>query len=264
MTLRQGRAVRAGSAVAMGRAIVRWLAASTMATVLAAIGLFGLAATPALASGACTFPSGGDWFAVTCWNSSYPLMSLSEEYAVPAAPSSTGESSFAIWGGLQDAGGDTVLQNVLNWNGSSWSAYPEYYWAGNTSDPHNMNWTSIPVYPGDTLTSTITATSCNSEYHCTWSETIHDVNTDGNSSSSAIGSLSVFTQLLGGVLEVRSAHGCASLPYDGHIAFRDISVTDNQTFNHPAVTFGNSTPDYQCSMVVDSSPTSADFIWKRD
>jgi hypothetical protein len=248
----------------MIRMIRRRLAILTMATVLAALGVFGLAATPALAAGPCTFPTGGDWFAVTCWNSSYPLTSLSEEYGVPPDPSSTGESSFAIWGGLQDAGGDALLQNVLNWNGYSWSAYPEYYWGGNTSHPNNMNWPSISVNPGDTLTSTISATNCDSDGHCTWSETIHDVNTDGNTASDAIGSQNVFVQLLGGVLEVRTGHGCASLPYDGHIAFRDISVTDNQIFDHPGVTFGNSTPDHQCSMVVNSSPTSADFIWKRN
>jgi hypothetical protein len=97
-----------------------------------------------------------------------------------------------------------------------------------------------------------------------WSETIHDENTDGNSSSAAIGSQVVFTQLLGGVLEVRSAHGCLSLPYNEHIVFRNISVTDNQyPFDHPGVTFGKSTPDPQCSMKIADSASSADFTWSR-
>jgi hypothetical protein len=245
----------------MIRLIRRWAAMLVMATMVASMGIFAVASA-ASASGPCTFPTGGDWFAVTCWNSSYPLVSESEEYSVPLAPSSTGKSSFAIWGGLQDAAGSTVLQNVLNWNGNSWSAYPEYFWGYGSG---NHDYPAIPVYPGDTLTSTISSLGCDSAGHCTWNLTIHDVNTDGNSSSGAIGSQVVFTQLLGGVLEVRSASGCASLPYNGHIAFRQIAVTNNQyPFNHPAVQFGNSTPDHQCSMTVSSSASSADFVWKRD
>ncbi len=248
-------------AVAMIRVTRRWLTIPVMAALVAAAGVFGLA-RPANASGPCAFPPGGDWFAVTCWNSSYPLVSESEEYLVPSAPSSTGKSSFAIWGGLQDAAGSTVLQNVLNWNGNNWSAYPEYYWGYGAG---NHNYGSIPVYPGDVLVSTISSLSCDGAGHCAWSLTIHDNNTDGNSSSDPIGSQVVFTQLLGGVLEVRSASGCASLPYNGHIVFRGISVRNNQyPFNAPAVQFGNSTPDHQCSMTVSSSPSSADFVWKRD
>jgi hypothetical protein len=240
----------------------RWLALPVMATVVAAIGVFGLPASPAMASGPCTFPTGGTWFGVTCWNSTYPLVDESEEYAVPADPSSTGESTFSLWGGLQDAVGDTVLQNVLYWNGYSWSAYPEYYWGLTSPKPQNKNWTPISANPGDTLTSTIDSVSCDGAGQCTWLLTVEDLNSGESSTSALIGSDAVFTQLLGGVFEDHTASGCASLPANDHVAFRQISAKNNQVLNVVSPQFAGSTPDHQCSMVVASSPTSTDFTWQ--
>ncbi|MGF7234246.1 MAG: hypothetical protein ACQSGP_04690 [Frankia sp.] len=178
---------------------------------------------------------------------------------MPSNPSKQG-ASFALWGGLEDSGGDTVLQNILNWNGSSWSIYPEYFWGGGTASPKDYQGTHITVKASDTIVSSLVAYDCSSGGHCTWSETVTDANTGQQSTSKPIGSEVAFNTLLGGVLEIHSVSGCVELPASGHAAFRDLQVGDI-TGAYPTPVFGNSTPDPQCSMKVTSSATSADFIW---
>ena len=162
---------------------------------------------------------GRDWFADTRWGDTHYIRSFTEEYAVPKDPSKGG-ASFAIWGGLEDGTGDTILQGVLNWDGGSWSVHPEYQWGG----------------PGGQ-------------------------DTQGTQSSTKpIGSQVSFAELLGGVLEVRSISGCLELPASDHIAFRDLKVVDSAG-SSPSPVSGWNTPDPQCSMKVDYTATSADFIW---
>jgi hypothetical protein len=234
----------------------RWRVRLTVPALVAAlvtVAGFGLTAGPAQASGPCYY-SGGTWFADTCWGSPHYIKSFTEEYAVPKNPSQPG-ASFGIWGGLEDGTGDTVLQGVLDWGGSSWSVYPEYQWG--TKDYQG---THIAANYNDTIVSTLTASSCSSGGECTWSEKVTDVSTNQSSTSKPIGSDVSFTELLGGVLEIHSISGCLELPASDHIAFRDLKVVDS-TGTSPTPDFGPSTPDKQCSMQVQYSPTSADFIW---
>ncbi|HEY2242399.1 MAG TPA: hypothetical protein VGI21_26595 [Streptosporangiaceae bacterium] len=240
----------------MTRFVGRWrrrLMISALATTLITMAGFGLTAASAQASGPCYY-SGGTWFADTCWGSPHWIKSFTEEYAVPKNPSKGG-ATFAIWGGLENGAGNTVLQGVLNWDGSSWSVYPEYQWS--TKDYQG---THISAAYNDTITSTLTASSCSSSGACTWTETVKDSRTGQTSTSKPIGSDAVFTELLGGVLEIHSISGCIELPASDHIAFRDLKVVDS-TGTSPTPVFGPSTPDPQCSMKVQYSSTSADFIW---
>lgn len=248
----------------MIRMMRRWLTTSAMATFAAAALVFGLAPSPAnaaLVPGPCTFPTGGTWFGVTCWNSPRPLVWEYEKYIVPQNPEKQG-ATFSLWGGLQDTGQDAVLQNVLSWNGSSWSFYPEYFWGLGTSDLRDKQWTHIAVKAGDILQSTISASGCDGEGHCIWVLTAADLTTEQFSVSGEIGSKNVYEQLLGGVFEYHSGAGCIELPYNGIASFRNIQAKEiNNTV--PTPTFGNSTPDHQCSMVVKSNSTATDFVWKR-
>ena len=237
----------------------RWrrrLMISTLATSLVSLAGFGLTAGSVQAAvGGCTFPTGGDWFAVTCYNTAHYIQSFQEEYAVPKNPSKPG-ASFSIWGGLQDAGGTgTVLQGVLTWSGTSWSAYPEYNWNGG-----DVQGNPLSVQANDTIISTMTASECSGAGACVWRENVTDTRTGQGSTSEPIGSDAVFTQLLGGVLEVRKIAGCLELPASDHIAYRDLKIVDS-TGASPSPTFLPSTPDKQCSMKIQYSPTSADFIW---
>jgi len=241
----------------------RRLTIPAMVAVVAAALTFGIAPSPANAAlnpGPCTFPTGGTWFAVTCWNSPEPLVWAGEDYVVPPNPKDPG-ATFSLWGGLQDTGQDAVLQNVLSWNSTNWTYYPEYFW-GLNSTSHDKQWTAIPVSAGDVLQSTISASDCDGAGHCTWVLTAEDLNTGQVTASDPIGSENVYEQLLGGVFEYHSGAGCIELPYNGHMAFRNIEV-EQQPYAIPTPDFGNSTPDYQCSMVVTSSPTATDFVWVR-
>ena len=239
--LRVSRARRGWSAVIVGFMV------ATMAVIVPT--------ASAQTVGPCTFPAGGDWFAVTCWGSTEPLSYESEEYAVPSNPTASG-ANFALWGGMEDAGGDTVLQGVLSWDGSSWSMYPEY-WYANGKD---LQGTHVPVKAGDTIYSELEAYNCTSAGLCTWAETIVDLSND-TGSSQTIGSGVSFTLLLGGVLEVHSASGCAELPASGHAVFRQIGALYLSGATVTPV-FGASTPDKQCSMQKPLwSATSTDFLW---
>lgn len=239
----------------MRRYRLRKLAIFAAVTLAATAALSGVTAPSALASGACDAIN-PTYFADSCWNSTVPLTGMTDGFTVPPNPTSTGESNFYIWGGLDENSSSTVLQNVLNWNGSSWSYYPEY----SIGDGRNFNYTAIPVSAGNTLISKITSSDCNSAGHCTWVLTAEDVSTGQFSTSPAIGSENTFDTLFGGVLEVHSGHGCLSLPPSGHIAFRDISV-ENLNFQFPTPDFGTGTPDRQCSMTASATPTSTDFLW---
>ena len=186
---------------------------------------------------------------------------MGEDYVVPQKPEDTG-ATISYWGGLQDTGQDAVLQNVLLWSGSSYTYYPEYFWGLGTSDERDKQWTAIPVSPGDVLQSTISADDCDGEGHCTWVLIGEDLNTGQVTQSDDIGSANVYEQVLGGVFEYHSGSGCIELPYNGQLAFRNIEVEQlNGTV--PTPQFGNSTPDPQCSMVVTSNSTAAEFVWVR-
>ena len=245
----------------MAQFLWRWrrrLMISALATSLVTLAGFGLTAGSAqAAAGGCVWPPGGDWFAVTCYNTAHYVQSFQEEYAVPKDPSAPG-ASFSIWGGLQNAIGDTVLQGVLTWGGSSWSVYPEYQWGGPKGKDYQG--THISAQYNDTIISTMTASECSGAGACVWIVSVKDTRTGQTSTSKAIGSDTVFIQLLGGVLEVRSISGCLELPASDHIAFRDLKIVDS-TGASPSPTFLPSTPDKQCSMKVAYSPTSADFTW---
>jgi hypothetical protein len=90
--------------------------------------------------------------------------------------------------------------------------------------------------------------------------TAEDASTGKFTVSPAIGSTNAFNELLGGVLEVHSASGCLSLPRNGHIAFRDISV-ENLNFQYPTPALGAGTPDRQCGMTARASSTATDILW---
>lgn len=226
------------------------------AVILAATtAISGVAASPASAAGECVAEN-ASYFAESCWSSTVPLTGMTLEIAVPSNPTSTGVSNFSIWGGLDDGNSATVLQNVLSWNGSAWSFFPEYY----IGDGRDFQYKAIPVSTGDTLLSKISSTECSSAGQCIWTLTAEDVSTGQFSTSPAIGSTNTFEVALGGVLEVHSASGCLSLPRNGHIAFRDIGV-ENLNYQYPTPDFGASTPDRQCSMTASASPTATDFLW---
>jgi hypothetical protein len=217
--------------------------------------------TPSSQSGPCYF-FGGAWLGVTCWNSPKPLTFFVEYYTVPKNPSVKEKSYFALWGGLQDAGGDAVLQNILAWNENNWAAYPEYYWDGGTSHAHNKNWPSIPARAGDTIVSLMEGTDCTNSGHCTWNLVVDDERTHQMSSSGNIRTTNAFTQLLGGVFEPHSTlNKCTYLPASGSVAFTDLSVANNEGAN-VTPKFGNSIPHRDCGMVAKSTSTSTHFIWK--
>ena len=60
----------------------------------------GVTAPSALAAGPCAATS-TTYFAASCWGSTVPLTGMTVSFTVPPNPTSTGESNFSIWGGLQ-------------------------------------------------------------------------------------------------------------------------------------------------------------------
>jgi hypothetical protein len=218
---------------------------------------------PAVASGPCAFGSGGDYWAASC-NGSAPvwLTSFDQEYAVPSDPAKDGALIF-LWGGIENAVGNTLLQDVLTWgangtivtNPNIWYVTPWYLWPSNNS----VIGASLHVNPVDTIVADLTASNCSSGGACTWLMKSTDENT-GGSTSYTVGSDATFDLLLGAVMEVPSADGCVETPTGGHAAFRDLTVTGNDGTYTPD--FGVSTPDPQCSVSITQESNKADILWK--
>jgi hypothetical protein len=211
----------------------------------------------------CGFGSGGDYWAASC-NGSAPdwITSFDQDYAVPSDPAKDGALIF-LWGGIEDANGDTLLQDVLTWgaNGSIvtnpniWYVTPWYLWPGGNS----VIGTSIHVNPTDTIVADLTASKCSSGGACTWVMKSTDPQT-GGSTSYTVGSDATFDLLLGSVMEVPRASGCVETPTNGHAAFRNLTVGSNAGTISPD--FGTSIPDSQCSVSITQTATSADILWK--
>ncbi|HEY1918463.1 MAG TPA: hypothetical protein VGH27_23055 [Streptosporangiaceae bacterium] len=181
---------------------------------------------------------------------------------MPSDPAKDGALIF-LWGGIENADGNTLLQDVLTWgaNGSIvtnpniWYVTNWYLWPGNNS----VISPSIHVEPVDTIVADLTASKCSGGGACTWVLKSTDT-TNGKSTSLTVGSDATFDLLLGAVMEVPSADGCVETPTNGHAAFRDLTVTGNDGKITPD--FGTSTPDPQCSVSITQSATSADILWK--
>jgi hypothetical protein len=187
---------------------------------------------------------------------------MDQGYAVPSDPAKDGALIF-LWDGLEDANGDTLLQDVLTWgangnivtNPNVWYVTPWYLWPANNS----VIGASIHVEPTDTIVADLTASKCNSAGACTWVLESTD-ETNGKATSYTVGSDATFDLLLGAVMEVPSGEGCVETPTNGHAAFRRLTVTGS----HGTITpdFGTSIPDPQCSVSIKQTATSADILWK--
>jgi hypothetical protein len=192
-----------------------------------------------------------------------PLVYTDEEYAVPSDPAQDGALIFR-WGGMEDAGLTSLLQDVLTWgaNGSIvtnpniWYMTPWYLWNYFGDSVHGA---SIHVEAGDTIDNVLRASDCNSAGDCTWYESVQDENTGGQATYT-IGSDVAFSVVLGAVMEVPRASGCVETPANGHAAFRDLPV-ENIDYGFPTPDFGVSIPDSQCSVSETAFASGADILW---
>jgi hypothetical protein len=214
------------------------------------------------AGGPCSLGSGGVYWAASCYGSQPTwVTSMVQDQAVPNNPAKTGALIF-LWGGLEDANGDTLLQDVLTWgaNGSIvtnpdiWYVTPWYLWGNNS-----VIGASIHVHPLDTIVQSLTASNCSSSGDCTWVLEATDT-TLGSSTSYTVGSEVPFTLVLGAVMEVPGNNACVEMPAGGHAAFRNLVMAGNTGTVTPA--WGNNTPDPHCSVSITTTSNSADILWK--
>jgi hypothetical protein len=214
------------------------------------------------AGGPCGFGSGGTWWAASCYGSQPTwVTSMVQDQSVPNDPAKDGALIF-LWGGLEDANGDTLLQDVLTWgangnivtNPNIWYVTNWYLWGNNS-----VISASIHVQPGNTIQAALTASNCNGSGDCTWLMKSTDTST-GQVTSYTVGSEVNFTLVIGSDMEVPAGEGCVETPPDGHEAFRNLVMTGNTGTITPD--FGTSTPDPQCSVSIKQTPTAADILWK--
>jgi hypothetical protein len=214
------------------------------------------------AGGPCYFGSGGPWWAASCYGSQPTwVTSMTQEQAVPSNPAQDGALIF-LWGGLESANGDTLLQDVLTWgangnivtNPNIWYVTPWYLWGNNS-----VIGSSIHVGVSDTIVQSLTASNCTSAGACTWVLKAADT-TNGLSTSYTVGSDATFTLIIGSNMEVPRANGCVETPASGHAAFRDLVLKGNTGTITPS--FGTTITDSQCSISMTQSATAADILWK--
>ncbi|MGH3411165.1 MAG: hypothetical protein ACRDRJ_52995 [Streptosporangiaceae bacterium] len=219
--------------------------------------------TNAPLSGPCGFGPGGHWWAASCYGSAPAwVTSFDQEYAVPSNPAKTGALIF-LWGGIENATGNTLLQDVLTWGANGnivtqpnvWYVNNWYLWPGNNS----VISPAMHVNPTDTIVADLTASNCSSAGSCTWVLKSTDT-VSGRSTSYTVGSGVAFDLLIGSDMEVPSGEGCVETPTNGHAAFRDLTVKGNTGTITPD--FGISYPDPQCSISMTQTSSAADILWK--
>jgi len=219
--------------------------------------------SPILPAGACGFGPGGVYWAASCYGSSPSwVTSFDQKYAVPSNPAKTGALIF-LWGGIENAEGNTLLQDVLTWGANGnivtqpniWYVNNWYLWPGNNS----VHSASMHVNPNDTIIADLTASNCTSGGQCTWALTSTDT-VSGRTTSMTIGSGVAFNLLIGSAMEVPRAQGCVETPASGHAAFRNLTVKGNTGTITP--TFGVSYPNPQCSITMNQTSSASDIIWK--
>lgn len=220
--------------------------------------------TIAPGSGPCYFGSGGPWWAASCFGTDPSwVYYMYNGYAVPSNPAKDGALIF-IWGGLEDATGDTLLQDVLTWgangnivtNPNIWYVTNWYLWPGNNS----VISPSMHVAPVDSITAILNASNCDSAGNdCTWQLQSIDENS-GKSVTLNVTASVAFDLLLGAVLEVPSGSGCVEMPANGHAAFRGLYVEGNNGQITP--NFGTTITDPQCSVSIKTTSSAADILWK--
>jgi hypothetical protein len=213
-------------------------------------------------SGPCGFGSGGPWWAASCYGSDPAFVtSMDQEYAVPTNPATDGALIF-IWGGLEDATGNTILQDVLTWgangdivtNPNIWYVTP---WYG--ADNDYVTGPSIHVAVADTIVADLTASDCSSSGVCTWTLASTD-KTNGRSTSYTVTTSVPWDLVIGSDLEIPGNNPCGELPTNGHAAFRDLVLTGNDGAITPD--FGTSLPDPHCSVSITQAANGADILWK--
>jgi hypothetical protein len=216
-----------------------------------------------LPAGACSFGPGGSYWAASCYGSSPSwVTSFDQKYAVPSNPAQTGALIF-LWGGIENANGSTLLQDVLTWGANGgivtqpniWYVNNWYLWPSNNS----VHSASMHVNPNDTIVADLTASNCTTDGHCTWVLTSTDT-VSGSATSITIGSGVGFDLLIGSDMEVPRAQGCIETPASGHAAFRNLTVKGNTGTITP--TFGVSFPDPQCSITMNQTSSASDILWK--
>src|SRR6185437_5162519 len=214
-------------------------------------------------SGPCGFGTGGHWWAASCYGSAPEwVTSFDQEYAVPSNPAKTGALIF-LWGGIENATGDTLLQDVLTWGANGnivtqpniWYVNNWYLWPGNNS----VISPAMHVNPTDTIVADLTASKCSSTGACTWVLKSTDT-VSGRSTSYTVGSGVAFDLLIGSDMEVPSGEGCVETPTNGHAAFRDLVIKGNSGTITPD--FVISYPDPQCSISMTQTSSAADILWK--
>lgn len=216
-------------------------------------------------SGPCFLGSGGVYWADSCFGTDPNWVGyMQQEYAVPSNPAKDGALIF-LWGGLEDANGDTLLQDVLTWgangnivtNPNIWYVTNWYLWPGNNS----VISPSMHVHPVDTIVAILNASNCDGAGdNCDWQLQSIDENTNATVTLNVTATVA-FDLLFGAVMEVPRASGCVETPANGHGVFRQLEVIDG---NGDALTpdFGTNTPDPQCSISINATSTSADILWK--
>jgi hypothetical protein len=217
--------------------------------------------------GPCGFGPGGPWWAASCYGTAPNWVGyMQQEYAVPSNPAKDGALIF-IWGGLEDAVGDTLPQDVLTWgangnivtNPNIWYVTNWYLWPGNNS----VISPSMHVQVKDTITAILNADNCDSAGdNCDWQLQSIDEN-DGASVTLNVTSGVAFDVLLGAVLEIPTGQGCVETPPNGHAAFRDLEVIDG---NGDAITpdFGTSIPTRSAACRLRPPPTPLTFSGSPD
>ena len=211
-------------------------------------------------SGASENPADSGWMEWGSYDPGTAWGSINASWHAPTAPTSsygTGQVLFSF-PGLQTryAAGATIQQPVLtygnqgSYGGNYWSATS---WSCGPTCTHSD--TILRVSAGDSLTGSVTASSCASGT-CTW--TIVTVNvTTGHRSNLVVDDTSGFYYAVGGSLEVYDLTSCPDYPAGGTLVMGISLYNQSNTKVTPSWTKNvQYMPSPTCGFSVDTTSTS--------
>jgi hypothetical protein len=205
-------------------------------------------------------PGTSQYVAQWYWDSPVFLISLVDRFSVPSNPAQDGALIY-YFPGFEGAGG--ILQPVLSWGDNGVVTNPNIWyitaWYGLNGKYYPSG--SIHVLGSSyTIDGTIASSGCNAIGVCNWLITVGVEG--GNSVSIPLNDVGPYFHVLGGVMEVYQPLGnCNELPPNGHEAFRNMSIANENGTISSSTTFTWAQTG-QCSARVSSgTATSGDILW---
>jgi hypothetical protein len=178
-------------------------------------------ATPAAAATTNGWVEDANWFSAT------PVTRMTSTFGVPKAPAASAGQTIFFFPGMEPHDGTIILQPVLQWGSSGAGGGSDWEIASWSCGPSCIHSKLVPVKSGDTLSGTITGSSCSATGQCSWKIVTTDSTSGKSTTLTTHGDTESYFWLFGGVLEAYSVSDCNEYPSSPTEVFSKVNFFDH-------------------------------------